>query len=172
MLYNFHNVDLELKVETESLLKIQEYFRQKSPEIEKAFAKFNISTNAYIDGVTSRLSTSFDSDIDSLQEQLVTCMSLIFTGSQLLTDARVFHQIYEMLFYCPKQKEYSDPDRKLYTQTKTIFQSRLVYMLGQIVDKLEKRIITCQSLLKVQVATMNDATGMRGNLPEYDGESG
>jgi hypothetical protein len=159
---DFTGLSLPLDPQEEELSSLQTHFLNNYDVLEAEFLTFQTKCINLLELAFEKLTEKIDTDPVTLQEALLTNMSLHYSLGVSTADAKTYQQIYEILHYCPKKQKYSEADRKLYTGTKTLKQSNLVAQLKNAEDKMEKRITVLQSVLKSETARIRGQEAIGG----------
>lgn len=136
----------------EELLTLRQHFLDRSAQLESEFLLFKENVNKLLKIANNLLTKKLDTDPVALEETILESSAYSYTIGQAVATARSFTQMYEMLNYYPKRAKLSEADRKLYTQTKCIRQVHLLKALMVAEDKIDRRVMACQSVLRSETA--------------------
>ena len=127
--YSMKWKNIEIPVNTEELLTAQVFFISIKDQIDKEFDVFFKDAQTQAIEAENIIKTSFDKDPAVMEDSLDECIQHSYAIGQLVVDAQSFIQVYEILHYTPKSKEYADPDRKRFTEIKMLKQRNLLNKL-------------------------------------------
>jgi len=142
------NFTVPTAVQRQNMDEVRDELIDQAEIIEAEFVEFLAKVDILVDMVRTEMQQTMELDPVLLQKTLVKLTAIAFSVGQGLADAEQFKDIYEMIHWTPKRQAYSEADRKLYTQTKSIRQRYAVDRLSSAEERLEKRVTVCQSLLK------------------------
>ncbi len=144
--------NIEIPVNTEELLTAQVFFISIKDQIDKEFDVFFKDAQTQAVAAENIIKTPFDKDPAALSDDLDNCIQHSYAIGQLVADAQSFLQVYEILHYTPKSKEYADPDRKKFTEIKILKQRNLLSKLKVIEEKIDKKVSVGQSIFRYETA--------------------
>lgn len=144
----FTSISIPINPNYEQLEELQEQIQAQYPQLKKDFNKFKELVNPLLVNIEDNFKSDLDSDPVSLDEELRTLIQYSFTAGQYLVWAAGFLQLFEMLYFYPKQQKLSEGDRKQYVSLKTLEQNSILQLLQKYEEKVDKKITTIQSRLK------------------------
>lgn len=133
---------------------VREVLLKQKDQLQKEFEEFQKQAEQLLQVVDKKIKIKIDTDLGMLPDLASEYSTISYTVGQYLADSKVHLQIFQHLFYLEKSQGLSEADRKLYTQTMTIQQNKLVSYLSNAADKLDKRITIIQSVMKAETARL------------------
>ena len=134
-----------------SLDELQKFYIAQIQIVDKAFEQTKLFATKTINKIAEFMSVQLPIEPVLLQEKLDVYSSYSYTIGQIVADMKSLIQIYEIIYYTPKSKEYSESDRKMIVSGKMIYQEHLLQSVINAENKLDKRITICQSILKSEM---------------------
>jgi len=148
----FNNIPVPMEPEEQELVDLRSHFQQHADILKEEFSSFYRKSKQILALADSELSKNIDTDPVLIEDALISHMSIYYSVGQCVADAKTYLQIYSILHYSPKKQKYSEADRKLYTNTKSLIPNNLVLKLSNAEEKMEKKITVLQSILKAETS--------------------
>lgn len=153
--YNrFYDIELPKTPQSGSITEVQEVLKEKEEQIFERFVKFKADNEKAINKAVSYLTKQLDSDPVVLSEDLIEMLSCSYSVGQIVADTKAFMTLFNTIHHCPKQTKLTDIDRKRYTEIQTFEVSNFLDKLENIEEKLDKKMIAMQSILKFETARL------------------
>jgi hypothetical protein len=151
----FRNIQIPIELNHDKLVDLQQKLQMQASILFKEYDSFEKDTLKLLDTVDELIKRPYTPDPNILKAELTDLTAISASVGQYLADANSFLNIFVTLFYTPKQQNYSEADRKLNTDLRTLIQENLLNKLKNASDRLDKRITVYQSLLKHATAELS-----------------
>lgn len=144
----FRSIEIPVGMDRDRLLDLQQKMQLQASTIFREFDVFQVDSIKLLDMANSFIQRPYTTDPQTIKCELADLTSISASIGQSLADANSFLTIFVVIFYTQKQPSYSEADRKLQTELRTLIQENLVNKLKDILERLDKRITVFQSILK------------------------
>ena len=135
-------------IEQEDLETLRAQLISRSEEIFKNFEIFQSRAFVVLKDAKAAMLVSNSTDPNIIKQDLSNLTAISASVGEVFADANSYNTLYKVLYFCEKLKKFSEADRKLYTEIKTMSQNNLLEHIKIMSDRIDKKITVYQSILK------------------------